>query len=322
MGIQTKEEYDKRYQEYTNKLCETKEIWKPITIDNVETKYKISNHGKIMSFQNNTPKIKNTTFKKNYEYVTLYIDGVKKNYQVHRLMALTFIPIPERYIDLKYTVTDLQVNHINGIPLCNAIFNLEWCTPKENTVHAHKTGLAWKLYGENSTGSIMSDREIHQICQYLEEGKSNKFIKSKINVSDEIIHSIRVGETWTHISCKFKFIKRINSFDDETIHAICKDIASGMMSGNAIARKYNASGTYIQQLRRQEYRPDITKQYDFSKFIIKEQIPDDIIHGICKDLEDGETIAAIARKTGLSKTYIADIKHHRKRKDISIHYNF
>lgn len=61
---------------------------------------------------------------------------------VHRAIALTFIPIPEKYKDIP--IEQLQVNHIDGNKTNNDISNLEWCTCKENVHHAIITGLDYR----------------------------------------------------------------------------------------------------------------------------------------------------------------------------------
>lgn len=54
---------------------------------------------------------------------------------IHRLLALTFLPEPH------LPTEELDVNHIDGNKLNNAIDNLEWATRSENCLHAYKTGL-------------------------------------------------------------------------------------------------------------------------------------------------------------------------------------
>lgn len=59
-------------------------------------------------------------------------NGIDKCHGIHRLVAKAFIPNPEN---------KPHINHINCARHCNATWNLEWVTPKENSAHAVKNGL-------------------------------------------------------------------------------------------------------------------------------------------------------------------------------------
>ena len=70
--------------------------------------------------------------KKGYLRVNLSLKGKSNLYQLHRIIADTFLPNP----DLK-----MQVNHINGIKTDNMLENLEWATNDENRAHAKSLNL-------------------------------------------------------------------------------------------------------------------------------------------------------------------------------------
>lgn len=109
------------------------EIWKDI--EGYEGLYQVSNLGRVKSFKRKGCRqdriLKCGISPRGYHQVTLS-NGIQEATQVHRLIALHFIPNPEN----KRTV-----NHINGIKTDNRIENLEWCTYQENNLHAYKTGL-------------------------------------------------------------------------------------------------------------------------------------------------------------------------------------
>lgn len=77
-----------------------------------------------------------------YETIVLTKDGIRKNYTIHKLVALAYIPNPEN----KPTI-----NHIDGNKLNNNVSNLEWATYKEQKIHAWNKNLVWKKRNSNGT---------------------------------------------------------------------------------------------------------------------------------------------------------------------------
>jgi hypothetical protein len=88
--------------------------------------------------------------------VSLWKDGVRKDFLVARLVALTFLGVP----------TDgYTVNHIDGNRMNNAVNNLEWLSVADNIRHGFRTGLYSKnqkkvvIRGGDATHSFASMAE-------------------------------------------------------------------------------------------------------------------------------------------------------------------
>ena len=112
------------------------EIWKDIV--GYEGLYQVSNLGRVRSYYAKNGRLSDDTKilsgkrdKDGYIEVRLCKNGIVTYMRVHRIVASTF---------LKWDVT-FQVNHIDGNKANNRVDNLEFVTPRENSVHAHSTGL-------------------------------------------------------------------------------------------------------------------------------------------------------------------------------------
>lgn len=68
-----------------------------------------------------------------YFVVTLSLHGKHRTHYIHRLIADAFLENPNSLP---------EVNHKDGNKSNNHIGNLEWCSHKENAVHAWENGLA------------------------------------------------------------------------------------------------------------------------------------------------------------------------------------
>ena len=101
------------------------EIWKDIV--GYEGLYQISNLGRVKSLNYNRTGKENILSpglsSNGYYHVSLCKNGEMKDFNVHRLVALSYIP----NLDNKPCV-----DHINGNRLDNRVENLRWCTNKEN----------------------------------------------------------------------------------------------------------------------------------------------------------------------------------------------
>ena len=102
------------------------EIWKDVV--GYEGLYKVSSFGNVLSVKRGIYLNKKSK-RSGHLYIGLSKNNVRKNKYVHRLVAIAFIPNPEN---------KPEVNHINGNPKDNNLYNLEWNTRYENSIHSYK----------------------------------------------------------------------------------------------------------------------------------------------------------------------------------------
>ena len=123
----------------------SKETWKDI--DGFNGLYQVSNYGKVRSnFHGKGYRIlKPSINSPKYYYITLYDGfGKRKNIQIHRLVAEYFL----NKIEGKECVNHKDCNRLN-----NCVDNLEWCTSKENNIHARiNNRFPKKETGEHDNG--------------------------------------------------------------------------------------------------------------------------------------------------------------------------
>jgi hypothetical protein len=116
------------------------EKWKKIPDSN----YSVSTHARIRNNLTNYM-FKLHVNKQGYQKIHIKVGVVEKNFFVHRLLMAAFVPNPEN---------KPCVNHINGIKNDNRLENLEWCTVRENNIHA------FRCLGKSAEGNYSNLKNI------------------------------------------------------------------------------------------------------------------------------------------------------------------
>jgi hypothetical protein len=170
------------------------EVWK--TIEGFEN-YEISNLGRLKgleittkfgcTFKKYPERICNYwSDKKGYKYYTFVINGKNRHKLIHRLVAKAFI---------LNTDNKPQINHINGIKSDNRVENLEWCTAKENLLHARETGLN-NISGVNHYRSKLT---IEDVILIRNSNETQRFLSEKYNICQGSISDIKLFKTYKNV---------------------------------------------------------------------------------------------------------------------------
>ena len=178
----------------------TEIIWKDVI--NYEGIYMVNQYGVIKSLDHivyhkdgkkrlqKGRNIKYSKSKKGYIQVSLNKNCIKFNTSVHRVMAIAFLNNP---------FNKPQINHINGIKDDNRLENLEWCTNKENQLHAIRNNLIHPNYGENHHMSKIPNSHIAGIREEIKNGKPMRIIAERYSMSITAISNIKNRKTYINI---------------------------------------------------------------------------------------------------------------------------
>ena len=112
--------------------------------------------------------------------------------------------------------------------------------------------------------------------------------------------------------------------EEETVRKICKMLSRGYSSSD-ISTALNVSFDIVRNIRAGKSWKWISKDYKFKPSIdsIPFKIDDETFHKICQDIEDCDlNNKQIAKKYGISHTYIPLIRNGNVRPDISSQYDF
>ncbi len=159
-----------------------------LDITGYEGLYQISNMGRVRCIGKHLSKeyiMRTKTPPKNdYLRVQLRKDRIYKCHLLHRLVATHFIPNPSN---------KEQVNHKDGIKSHCSVFNLEWATRSENTMHAIKLGLVKFRIGDQHHSVKLTDKIVGQIrsIRRLNQTQIAKIYKVDRSTISKIVNNKR-----------------------------------------------------------------------------------------------------------------------------------
>jgi hypothetical protein len=221
--------------------------WKRVIIDNIVTSYEVNNVGEVRNI--NTGHIKEHQINQDgYNRISMWYNNKQRKFQnVHRLVAIAFIPNPEN---------KPQVNHKNVNKQCNWVGNLEWATASENQIHAYIHDLHIPKTGTEYWNCKHTEEQVHQVCKLLERSIPINKIANKLNVTEAFVIGIKYGN-WGYIRAQYD-IPPSNTYGDRTQEQV--DIINNLIRNGCRNRKYILSQAGL---------PDTKTNISYVKYRIK-----------------------------------------------------
>lgn len=291
------------------------EIWEKWIFDGEETRYRISNLGRI----HDTKKDKYTYGYENssgYLQWTFYLNNGKTvSKLVHRLVAQIFVnnPNPDEYN---------EVDHINANKHDNRDSNLRWCNNILNTQYAKKMGLFKNPSGEDSSVHKYTKKQIKKVIEMLKTGKyTKKEISKETGVHKHTITDIAYKKIWKQevsMDDILSFVRMDRKFSDDQILNVIEMLESGNYTVKKISDTTGVTKSVIRDIAKHKIYKNLTEGLELKfKSLSKRASKEQILKAI-KMLEMKKyTRKEISEKTDLSKSVVEKLAYHERWTDLT-----
>lgn len=164
-------------------------MWKPVAAE--LGPYEVNARGEVRRI--GTERLKKlTTNAAGYPVVGLWHKNRGVVCYVHHLVAEAFIgPRPP----------GAHINHLDGDKTNPAAENLEYCTPRENTAHALRTGIL-DICGEANYAAKLTEAQARTIFARAWDGERTSDLAREFGVKPPIVSQIKHGDRWKHLKLR------------------------------------------------------------------------------------------------------------------------
>ncbi len=166
------------------------EEWKDIK--GYEGLYQVSNLGRVKNIKTNRILKKWINTNDTYFRVTLYNNGSKKHFLLHRLLAIHFIPNPDNLPEVCHKDNNKQNFSLD---------NLEWGSKSYNSQCAYDTGVHVGMKGEKHPMHKLTEKQVQEIrAKYIPWKYSTRKLAKEYNIHQSVIFSIVNNDIWKEVN--------------------------------------------------------------------------------------------------------------------------
>jgi hypothetical protein len=172
------------------------ETWLPVPYEPFSKAYLVSNLGRVKPkqpsrYSKNGAEILKPAHSRKYMHVTLYADGQRCSYFIHRMVALAFIGLPPS--------PDMIVCHKNDDRTDNRAENLEWGTQQHNAATREAIGKTSRGVGNGR--ALLTEDDVRAIrARYAAGGVSQWNLAFEYGVTQTAITRLILRKTWAHVT--------------------------------------------------------------------------------------------------------------------------
>lgn len=174
------------------------ELWKKLPYPQLENYYFISSFGRVKSIHiycSKTTKILKPyeNKKSGYWYIGCQYKNKRRNFILHRLVALAFV---HNQNPVKFNIVD----HIDFNKANNKASNLTWCNQLMNVKRTVENGRNTPVRGERSGMTTLTNEDVFEIRKMKSTGQYlHREIAKKFNISTCSVTLIINRQRWSHI---------------------------------------------------------------------------------------------------------------------------